>query len=85
MARLYFRRFKAAWSQLHVLARAALNISWQLAGCLALFGLLVERLMPYMPDYFTAVAYQRAAFENAPAMLLAGVIAACIADTMPRR
>ena len=82
MARLYFRRFKAAWSQLHVLARAALHISWQLTGCLALFGLLVERLMP---DYFTAVAYQRAAFENAPAMLLAGVIAACIADTMPRR
>lgn len=82
---LYFLRWKAAWSRLHVLSRAALYISWQLAGCLGLFGLLVERLIPYIPDYFTAVAYQRAAFENAPAMLLAGVIAACIADTVPRR
>ena len=29
--------------------------------------------------------HQLKTFENAPAMLLAGVIAACIADTMPRR
>lgn len=76
----YIRRTAKKRLAIHPFSKMALRISVQLTGCLYVLGGLAGWIAPYAADYFTAVLYQRAAFENAPATLLAGLIAACVAD-----
>lgn len=81
----YISRTARNRPDIHAFSRLALRISLQLAGCLWVLGLAINVILPYISDYFAAMAYQRAAFENAPAMLLAGVIVACAADLILRQ
>ena len=76
---------KKRWPDIHAFSRLALRISIQLAGCTWALGIIISYILPYTTNYFAAMAYQRAAFENAPAILLAGVIVACGADIVLRR
>ncbi len=76
----YIRQTARKRLNIHPFSRLALRVSLQLTGCLYALGFLAGLAAPYAADYFTAMLYQRAAFENAPATLLAGLIAACIAD-----
>lgn len=80
----YKKRVKN-WPDIHAFSRLALRISFQLAGCLLALGVTIDRLLPYAANYFAATAYRQAAYENAPATLLAGVIVACGADILLRR
>lgn len=78
----YIRQAAKKRLAIHPFSRMALRISVQLTGCLYVLGCLAGWIAPYAADYFAAMLYQRAAFENAPATLLAGLIVACIADVV---
>lgn len=81
----YIRRAIRRSPPIHAFSRLALRISLQLTVCLYALGWIAGEIAPFAADYFTAMAYRQAAFDNAPATLLAGLIGACAADILLRR
>lgn len=76
----YIRRLIREQPAVGAYSRWALRVGGRTACSLLLLSGIIEWIYPYTGNYLTAMAYQRAALENVPAVLLAGVVAAAVGD-----
>ncbi len=70
--------------KIHPFSKDILRGTVQFSLLLSLFGLVMDRLAFETPDILRTLQYARAAMENAPAMLVAGIVCALAADLFLR-
>lgn len=83
--RQYLHRLAAEQPAVCPYSRLSLRIGGYTAYALLLLAGMIQLIEPYITDPVTAMAYQRAALDNVPAVLLCGVVTAAIGDWLSLR